>query len=113
MLFGASSGPVPPVDLQRLNRAGSVYVTRPTLADHTVTRAELEHRAAAVLGAVADGTLDVHVGATFPLRRADDAHRALEGRSTTGKVLLLPDAAGEPTAPAEPAEPAGQGPSTS
>lgn len=89
-LFGGASGQVPPVDLQRLNRAGSVYVTRPTLGHYVATRAELEARAAAVLGAVADGSLDVRIGARFPLAEAADAHRALEGRATTGKVLLVP-----------------------
>ena len=91
-LFGASSGAVPPVDPQRLNTSGSLYLTRPTLADHIATREELLTRSAAVLGAVADGTLRVRVGATFALDDAAGAHRALEGRSTTGKVLLVPDA---------------------
>ncbi|GIG38594.1 quinone oxidoreductase [Cellulomonas phragmiteti] len=90
VLFGGSSGQVPPVDLQRLNAAGSLYVTRPTLADHVATRDELTWRAGELFGAVTAGTLDVHVGATFPLADAADAHRALEGRTTTGKVLLLP-----------------------
>jgi NADPH2:quinone reductase len=89
-LFGASSGSVPPVDPQRLNAAGSVYLTRPTLGDYIATRAELLHRTDALFGAVADGTLDVRIGATFPLAEAAAAHRALEGRATTGKVLLLP-----------------------
>lgn len=89
-LFGGASGQVPPVDPQRLNAAGSVYLTRPTLAHHVATRAELEERAGAVLGAVGDGTLDVRVGARFALDDAAGAHRALEGRATTGKVLLLP-----------------------
>ncbi|WP_199425175.1 quinone oxidoreductase family protein [Actinotalea solisilvae] len=89
-LFGGASGQVPPVDLQRLNRAGSVYVTRPTLGHYVATRDELEERAAAVLGAVADGSLDVRIGARFALADAADAHRALEGRATTGKVLLVP-----------------------
>lgn len=90
VLFGASSGQVPPVDLQRLNAAGSLYVTRPTLGDHVATRDELTWRADELFDAVTAGTLDVHVGATFPLADAADAHRALEGRATTGKVLLLP-----------------------
>jgi NADPH2:quinone reductase len=89
-LFGASSGRVPPVDPQRLNAAGSVYLTRPGLGDYTATRAELLYRAQALFDAVADGTLDVRIGATFPLADAAEAHRALEGRATTGKVLLLP-----------------------
>jgi NADPH2:quinone reductase len=88
--FGQASGPVPPFDLQRLNAGGSLVVTRPSLAHFVATRAELEERAGAVLGAVADGRLAVRIGARFPLERASDAHRALEGRATTGKVLLLP-----------------------
>jgi NADPH2:quinone reductase len=89
-LYGQSSGPVPPFDLQRLNNSGSLFVTRPSLAHYTATRAELEERAGAVLGAVAKGALDVRIGARFPLARAADAHRALQGRATTGKVLLVP-----------------------
>ncbi len=94
VLFGGSSGQVPAVDPQRLNAAGSVFLTRPKLADHTATRAELAGRAAEVLGAVAGGTLHVRVGARYALADAADAHRALESRATTGKVLLLPDAGG-------------------
>jgi len=89
-LFGQASGPVPPVDLQRLAAGGSLLVTRPSLAHFVATRAELEERAGAVLGAVADGALEIRVGARFPLARAADAHRALESRDTTGKLLLLP-----------------------
>ena len=89
-LFGASSGAVPPVDPQRLNRAGSVYLTRPTLVDFIATRAELTWRAEELFAAVGAGTLDVRIWATFPLAEAADAHRALEGRATTGKVLLIP-----------------------
>ncbi len=90
VLFGQSSGPVPPFDLQRLNNQGSLFVTRPSLAHYTQDRAELLLRAGAVLDAIAAGELDVRNGARFPLERAADAHRALEGRRTTGKVLLLP-----------------------
>ncbi|MCM0639230.1 quinone oxidoreductase family protein [Cellulomonas wangsupingiae] len=90
VLFGASSGQVPPVDLQRLNAAGSLYVTRPTIGDYTASRDELLWRADELFDAVTAGALDVRVGATFPLAEAADAHRALEGRATTGKVLLLP-----------------------
>lgn len=89
-LFGAASGPVPPLDPQRLNAAGSLFLTRPTLAHHTATREELLWRAGELLDAVAAGTLHVRVGATFALRDAAEAHRALEGRATTGKVLLVP-----------------------
>ena len=90
VLFGQSSGPVPPFDLQRLNAGGSLFVTRPSLAHYMATRAELEERSAAVLGAVAKRELDVRIGGRFPLERAADAHRALEGRGTTGKLLLVP-----------------------
>lgn len=90
VLFGQASGPVPPFDLQRLNAGGSLVVTRPSLAHFVATREELEGRANAVLGAIARGALDVRIGARFPLAAAADAHRALEGRATTGKVLLLP-----------------------
>lgn len=90
VLYGGASGQVPPVDLQRLNAAGSVYVTRPTLGDYTATRAELLERATAVFAAAASGELAVRIGARFPLADAAEAHRALEGRATTGKVLLIP-----------------------
>lgn len=89
-LFGAASGPVPPFDLQRLNPAGSLYVTRPTLAHHVRTREELMWRAGAVFAAVADGTLTVRVGARYPLAQAEQAHRDLEARRTTGSIVLLP-----------------------
>lgn len=89
-LFGASSGAVPPVDPQRLNRAGSVYLTRPTLAHFIATRAELSWRSEELFAAAAAGALEVRVGATFALADAAQAHGALEGRATTGKVLLLP-----------------------
>lgn len=90
VLFGASSGPVPPVDPQRLNAAGSVFLTRPKLFDHVVTREELTARAAAVYSAVADGTLDVRIGRRYPLAEARSAHEDLQARLTTGKLLLLP-----------------------
>lgn len=90
VLFGQASGPVPPFDLQRLNAGGSLVVTRPSLAHFVATREELELRASAVLGAIAAKRLDVRIGARFPLAQAADAHRALEGRATTGKVLLVP-----------------------
>ena len=81
---------MPPFDLQRLSAGGSLLVTRPALAHFVATRAELEERAGAVLGAIAAGKLAVRIGARFPLARAADAHRALEGRETTGKLLLIP-----------------------
>lgn len=89
-LFGGSSGQVPPFDPQRLNSAGSVFLTRPTLGHYTATRDELLHRTGELFAAVETGALSVRIGARFPLERAADAHRALEGRATTGKVLLIP-----------------------
>jgi NADPH2:quinone reductase len=89
-LYGQSSGVVPPFDLNRLNAMGSLFVTRPSLAHYTASRAELLERAGAVLGAIAGGDLQVRIGARFPLAQARAAHDALEGRRTTGKVLLLP-----------------------
>jgi NADPH:quinone reductase len=90
VLFGASSGPVPPVDPQRLNAAGSVFLTRPKLHDHTATRDELTTRATAVYAAVAAGELDVRIGHRYPLAEARTAHEDLQGRRTTGKLLLQP-----------------------
>lgn len=91
VLFGGASGQVPPVDLQRLNALGSLSVTRPKLADFLTTPEERALRAADVFGAVAAGTLRIDVGDRFELRHADQAHRALEGRKTTGKVVLIPE----------------------
>jgi NADPH2:quinone reductase len=93
VLFGQASGPVPPLDLQRLNAGGSLLVTRPSLAHFVATREELAARADAVLGAIAKGTLRIRIGARFPLAEAAAAHRALESRATSGKVLLTTDAA--------------------
>ena len=90
VLYGAASGPVPPVDPQRLNAAGSIFFVRPKLFDFVATREELTTRAAAVYAAVADGTLDVRIGHRYPLAGARTAHEDLQGRRTTGKVLLLP-----------------------
>ncbi|SDC74479.1 NADPH2:quinone reductase [Sanguibacter gelidistatuariae] len=90
VLFGGSSGQVPPFDIQRLNAAGSAFLTRPTLGDYVATRAELLSRAEELFAAVRTGQLNVRIGATFPLTEAAAAHTALEGRRTTGKVLLLP-----------------------
>jgi NADPH2:quinone reductase len=87
-LYGQSSGPVPAFDLRRLNDLGSLYLTRPSLVHYTRDREELELRAGEVLGAVAAGRLRVRIGARHPLADAAAAHRALEGRATTGKVLL-------------------------
>ena len=90
VLYGQSSGPVPPFELRKLNDMGSLFITRPSLAHYTQDRAELELRAGEVLGAIAAGRLSVRIGARFPLAEAAAAHRALEGRATTGKVLLIP-----------------------
>lgn len=90
VLYGAASGPVPAVDPQRLNSAGSVFLTRPKLFDHIVTTEDLRSRAAAVYGAVADGSLDVRVGHRYGLEQARTAHEDLQGRRTTGKLLLTP-----------------------
>ncbi|MFJ1455140.1 quinone oxidoreductase family protein [Nocardia sp. N2S4-5] len=89
-LFGAASGPVPPVDPQRLNRGGSLFLTRPTLAHYTRDRAELRWRAGDIFDAVAAGSLRVRIGARYPLAEAEQAHRDLEGRKTTGSIVLLP-----------------------
>ncbi|MGV8908339.1 MAG: quinone oxidoreductase family protein [Propionicimonas sp.] len=88
VLFGASSGPVPPLDIQRLNSGGSLYLTRPTLGHYIATRAELRERADELFDSVLNGTLDVRVGKRFSLAEAAAAHEALEGRATTGKVIL-------------------------
>jgi NADPH:quinone reductase len=89
-LFGQSSGPVPAFDPQVLNRKGSLFLTRPTLADYVATRDELLARSGELLGWIRDGGLKVRIGAEFPLVRAADAHRALASRKTTGKVVLVP-----------------------
>ena len=89
VLYGQSSGPVPPFDIRRLQGAGSVFLTRPILGDYTVTRDELLWRAGEVFSMVADGELDVRVHERFPLERAPDAHRALASGTTSGKLLLV------------------------
>jgi NADPH2:quinone reductase len=89
-LFGASSGPVPAFDPLILNAKGSLFLTRPTLANYMATPEELQWRAKDVFAMVATGALTVRIGQTFPLARAADAHRALEGRASTGKLLLIP-----------------------
>jgi NADPH2:quinone reductase len=90
VLFGQSSGPVAAFDPQILNRKGSLFFTRPTLGHYVATRAELEARASELLGWILDGSVKLRVDRTFPLAAAADAHRALESRQTTGKLLLLP-----------------------
>jgi NADPH2:quinone reductase len=89
VLFGQSSGPVPPFDPQILNRKGSLFLTRPKLDDHVHIREELEARAKDLFSWMERGELSVRIGAEFPLDRATDAHRALEERRTTGKLVLV------------------------
>jgi NADPH2:quinone reductase len=89
VLYGQASGPVPPVD-PRILANGSLFLTRPGLGDYTATRAELEQRAGDVLGWVKSGELKLRVEHVFPLSEAAEAHRQLESRATTGKVLLIP-----------------------
>lgn len=90
VLFGGSSGQVPPFDLQRLNSGGSLFVTRPTLAHYVADRAELVGRADDLFGRIARGSLRVRVGAEYPLADAPRAHEDLAGRRTTGKLILIP-----------------------
>ena len=90
VLFGQASGPVPPFDLSLLSGKGSLFVTRPSLFHYIMERRELLQRAGDVLGWIAAGELRLRVEREFPLAHAADAHRALEGRKTTGKVLLVP-----------------------
>lgn len=89
VLFGGSSGAVPPFDLIQLSTKGSLFVTRPTLAHYTATREELEERSGAVLGMIANGKLKMRIEHTYKLADAAQAHQDLEGRKTTGKLLLL------------------------
>ena len=90
VLFGQSSGPVPPFDPQVLNTRGSVFLTRPSLAHYVLTRDELLWRAGDVLTAVERRTLNLRVDRSYPLGEAGSAHRDLESRRTTGKLLLVP-----------------------
>jgi NADPH2:quinone reductase len=90
VLYGQSSGPVPPFDLGRLARGGSLYVTRPTLHWFIATPEELTRRAGDIFGWIADGSLSVHIGGRYPLADAAKAHTDLQSRRTTGKLLLLP-----------------------
>jgi NADPH2:quinone reductase len=89
VLFGQASGAVPPFDLQRLNQGGSLFITRPSLAHYMATREEFELRAGVVLTAVATGKLRVRIDRRFELAQAADAHRVLEARGSTGKLLLV------------------------
>jgi NADPH2:quinone reductase len=90
VLFGASSGPVPPFDLIRLSHKGSLFLTRPSLHHYIHTSAELEQRAGDVLQMIDAGKLKLRIHKTYPLTEAQQAHRDLEGRKTTGKLLLIP-----------------------
>ena len=88
VLYGAASGPVPPFDLSSLAGGGSLFVTRPTLVNYVETREDLLQRAGDVYGRVAEGSLDVRIGGTYPLEDARQAQEDLESRRTTGKLLL-------------------------
>lgn len=90
VLFGASSGPVPPIDPQKLSAAGSLFFSRPTLVHFTRTHGELVERATDVFDAIRSGKLDVRIGRVYPLAEAAQAHRDLEARKTTGKTILRP-----------------------
>jgi NADPH2:quinone reductase len=89
-LFGGSSGAVPPFDLITLSQKGSLYVTRPTMLNYTASREELTERSSAVFGMIAAGKLKLRIEHTYPLAEVARAHQDLEGRKTTGKLLLLP-----------------------
>jgi NADPH:quinone reductase len=89
VLFGAASGPVAPVDPSKLAQKGSLFLTRPVLAHHVATREELEQRSADVLGMIAAGKLKLRIEHVYKLEQAQQAHRELEGRKTTGKLLLV------------------------
>jgi NADPH2:quinone reductase len=90
VLFGGSSGAVPPFDLIRLSTMGSLYVTRPTMKDYVATPADLEARAKDVFDGIVNGTLKLRIEHIYPLADAAHAHRDLESRKTTGKLLLIP-----------------------
>jgi len=90
VLFGASSGSVPAFDPQTLNHKGGLFLTRPSLAQYTANREELEWRAGSLFSWIGQGNLDVRIGGSYALQDAEQAHRDLEGRKTTGKLLLMP-----------------------
>ncbi|MDP1720038.1 MAG: quinone oxidoreductase [Candidatus Nanopelagicaceae bacterium] len=90
VLFGASSGAVPPFDLQRLNSGGSLYITRPSISHYIATEEELRERARAIFELVAEGGLSIRIGHRYPLAEAFQAHDDLSGRKSTGKLLLIP-----------------------
>jgi NADPH2:quinone reductase len=89
-LVGGSSGQVPPFDIQRLNRGGSLFLTRPTLGHYIATRDELLSRSQDVFAAIADGSLHVQIGGRYGLEDVAQAYADLEGRRTTGKLLIVP-----------------------
>ena len=90
VLYGQSSGPVPPIDPLLLSQNGSLFITRPTLGDYAATPDELKWRAGEVLDSVASGKLNLTIDRELPLAEAAEAHRLLEGRATTGKLILRP-----------------------
>jgi NADPH2:quinone reductase len=90
VLFGQSSGPVPPFDLARLGQSGSLYVTRPSLAAYTASREDLEQSARALMAVVESGAVRIEVNHSYPLSETARAHRDLESRRTTGSIVLLP-----------------------
>src|ERR1700724_3723484 len=90
VLFGAASGPVPPFDLGKLAQKGSLFISRPTLVHYIATHEELQQRATDVLTMIATGKLKLRIEHIYPLREAQQAHRDLEARKTTGKLLLIP-----------------------
>ncbi len=90
VLFGGSSGPVPPFDLIQLSTKGSLYLTRPTLAHYIATTEELRARSSDLFKMIAEGKLKLRIEHKYPLADAAQAHRDLEGRKTTGKLLLIP-----------------------
>jgi NADPH2:quinone reductase len=89
VLFGGSSGQVPPFDPQRLNRLGSLFLTRPTTAPYIATREELTWRAGDIFEGIATGKLELRIGGRYALDEAGRAHEDLESRRTTGKLVLL------------------------
>jgi NADPH2:quinone reductase len=88
VLFGGSSGQVPPFDPQRLNQLGSLFLTRPKVAEYIATRDELTWRAGDILAAISSGDLELRIGGRYPLDEAARAHEDLESRRTTGKLVI-------------------------
>jgi NADPH2:quinone reductase len=88
--FGNASGPAPAIEPGRLSRAGSLYLTRPTLFDYVASNEELDASAAALFHVIETGAVKIAISQTFPLTEARRAHEALEGRETTGQSLLIP-----------------------